>query len=131
VAEAQGAFVQEGQMARILLADDDAAMRDLAKRALLADGHEVTVVQDGQDALEAIEADPKAFDLLISDVQMPGLDGLSLARSAVQANPALRIVLMTAYAGSVSVPDGLSGNIRSVLTKPLTLDQIKAAARAA
>ncbi|HRK19575.1 MAG TPA: response regulator [Hyphomicrobiaceae bacterium] len=118
-------------MARILLADDDAAMRDLAKRALLADGHEVTVVQDGQDALEAIEADPKAFDLLISDVQMPGLDGLSLARSAVQANPALRIVLMTAYAGSVSVPDGLSGNIRSVLTKPLTLDQIKAAARAA
>lgn len=118
-------------MARILLADDDAAMRDLARRALLADGHDVTVVQDGQDALELIEADPKAFDLLISDVQMPGLDGLSLAAAAVARNPALRIVLMTAFAGGVTIPDGLSGKIRSVLTKPLTLDQIKAAARSA
>lgn len=118
-------------MARIILADDDAAMRDLAKRALQADGHTVSVAQDGQEALDAIEADPGAFDLLVSDVQMPGLDGLSLATRAIAANPRLRIILMTAFSDSVSIPAGLKANIRTVLTKPLSLEQIKAAARAA
>lgn len=118
-------------MARILLADDDAAMRDMARRALQADGHSVTVVQDGQDALDAIEADPRAFDLLVSDVQMPGLDGLSLASAAIALNSTLRIVLMTAFADSVTIPGVLKGHVRSVLTKPLTLDQIKTAVRSA
>lgn len=116
-------------MARIILADDDAAMRDLARRALAADGHSVSVMQDGQDALEAIEADPKAYDLLISDVQMPGLDGIALATAAARLNPGLRIVLMTAFADSVSVPPSIKSNLEAVLTKPLTLDQIKAAAK--
>jgi CheY-like chemotaxis protein len=62
-------------MARILLADDDAATRDLVKRALAIDGHAVTSTQDGTEALDAITATPSGFDLLISDVQMPSLDG--------------------------------------------------------
>ena len=67
-------------MARILLAEDDAATRDMVQRALAMDGHEVVVTQDGAEALEKLQAAPGRFDLLISDVQMPGVDGVGAGR---------------------------------------------------
>ena len=63
-------------MARILLADDAAATRDLVRRALEADGHNVHVTQDGSEALECVEGSQK-FDVLLSDVEMPLLDFFS------------------------------------------------------
>ena len=60
-------------MARILLAEDDAATRDMVQRALTADGHQVVVTQDGAEALEKLRGGG-GFDLLISDVQMPGVE---------------------------------------------------------
>ena len=74
-------------MARILLADDDAATRDLVKRALATDGHAVSSTQDGTEALERLQEAPDGFDLLISDVQMPGLDGVALAEKGLAGNP--------------------------------------------
>ena len=70
-------------MARILLAEDDAATRDLVQRALGLDGHEVVVTQDGMEALEKLQAAPARVDLLITDVQMPVLDGIALAEKAL------------------------------------------------
>ena len=70
-------------MARILLAEDDAATRDMVQRALAMDGHEVIVTQDGAEALEKLQAAPGRIDLLISDVQMPGLDGVALVEKAL------------------------------------------------
>ena len=67
-------------MARILLADDDAALRDVVRRALVSEGHDVAIAQDGQEALDLLLASPSAFDLLLSDVHMPALDGLSLGQ---------------------------------------------------
>ena len=74
-------------MARILLAEDDAATRDLVQRALGLEGHEVVVTQDGAEALEKLQAAPARFDVLVTDVQMPGLDGVALVEKASRSIP--------------------------------------------
>ncbi len=118
-------------MARILLADDDAATRDLVQRALAIDGHAVTSTQDGAEALDALQRAPGAFDLLISDVQMPALDGVALAEKGLAASPGLRVILMSGFAGELDRADHLKGKLANVITKPFTLDQIRIAVKAA
>ena len=118
-------------MARILLAEDDAATRDLVQRALGAEGHEVVVTQDGTEALEKLQAAPTRFDVLVTDVQMPGLDGVALVEKAVAANPKLRIVMMSGFADELGRAAHLKARISRIITKPFTLEQIRAAARAA
>ena len=118
-------------MARILLAEDTAATRDLIQRALGSDGHDVMVTQDGSEALERLQGAPAAFDLLISDVQMPGLDGIALVEQALAVAPGLRVILMSGYAGGLERADHLKGRISRIITKPFTLEQIRAAVKAA
>lgn len=118
-------------MARVMLAEDDAAMLDMAKRALASDGHIVIAAQDGQEALEMLSAAGAQFDVMLTDIQMPSLDGIALAGKAITLLPKLRIVLMSAFAGSVSVPDHLKPHIAQVLTKPVALDQLRSAVKAA
>ena len=118
-------------MARILLAEDDAATRDLVQRALALDGHEVVVTQDGAEALETLQAAPARIDLLITDVQMPGLDGVALVEKGLAVAPRLRVVLMSGFVGELGRADHLKGRISRIITKPFTLEQIRAAARAA
>jgi CheY-like chemotaxis protein len=118
-------------MARILLAEDEQATRELAQRALNLDGHEVIVTQDGAEALEKLQAAGGRIDLLISDVQMPGVDGIALVEQGLALAPKLRVILMSGFAGELSRADHLKSNITRVLTKPFTLEEIRAAARAA
>ena len=118
-------------MARILLADDDAATRDLVKRALAIDGHAVTSTQDGTEALDKLSETPDGFDLLITDVQMPGLDGIALAEKAVAAHAKLRIIMMSGFTDELDRADHLKSKISRVLTKPFTLEQIRAAVKTA
>lgn len=118
-------------MARILLADDDASTRDLVQRALATDGHNVSPTQDGSEALEKLREAPGSFDLLITDVQMPGLDGIALAEASVGIDAKLRVILMSGFAGELGRADHLKGRISRIITKPFTLEQIRAAAKAA
>src|SRR5262245_379007 len=118
-------------MARILLADDDAATRDLVERALAADGHTVTSTQDGAEALDKLQQAPAGFELLITDVQMPEVDGIGLAEKGLAGHPKLRVILMSGFADELGRAQHLRSQISCVLTKPFTLEQIKAAARAA
>ena len=118
-------------MARVLLAEDDAAMLALVQRALVGDGHVVVAAQDGQEALELLSAAGAAFDVMLTDIQMPSLDGITLGTKAIAKLPKLRIVLMSAYAGDVAIPAALKSHIASVLTKPLALDAVRAAVRLA
>jgi len=118
-------------MARILLADDDAGTRDLVQRALVTDGHAVTLTQDGTEALEKLQQAPGSFDLLISDVQMPGLDGIALAGQALAAQPGLRVILMSGFADELDRAEPLKGRIARVLSKPVTLEQVRTAVKAA
>ncbi|MGL4395590.1 MAG: response regulator [Hyphomicrobium sp.] len=116
-------------MARILLADDDSAVRDLVRRALTSDGHAVDVTQDGSEALERLSVDGAAFDVLVSDVDMPGLDGIALAEKALVLSPAMAIVLMSGLSDQLERA-GKIGAVRfAALSKPFTLEQIKQTVR--
>jgi CheY-like chemotaxis protein len=115
-------------MARILLADDDAATRDLVKRALEGDGHTVQVTQDGSEALDRVKA-AQPFDLLVSDVEMPLLDGVKLAERASALQPGLRILLMSGFAEQLERAKTLKGPHVAAISKPFTLDQVRATVR--
>ncbi|MGE0025224.1 MAG: response regulator [Hyphomicrobium sp.] len=117
-------------MAHILLADDDQATRDLVKRALEADGHTVDITQDGTEALEALGSVSRSFDLLVSDVHMPGLDGIALARSAIATRPSVKLLLMSGFPEELERARGLGTANLGVLLKPFTLEQMRAAVRA-
>lgn len=116
-------------MARVLLAEDDGAMLDMVQRALASDGHTVVATHDGQEALDAFNGGA-SFDVMLTDIHMPSVDGLTLAKAAVQKMPKLRIVLMSAYADIV-IPDGIKANVAEVLSKPLALDKLRNAVKKA
>lgn len=116
-------------MANILLADDDAAVRDLVRRALTAEGHSVHVTQDGAEALDHLTAHPGTIDLLVTDVDMPQLDGVSLAREAVQLKPNLAIVLMSGFSDQLDRASTISAKRFVSISKPFSLEQIKTVVR--
>ena len=116
-------------MARILLADDDAATRELVKRALETEGHKVEVTQDGAEALDKLKADAGAIDVLVSDVNMPGIDGISLATQAVGLGH-VRVLLMSGFPEELERAKKIKAPRLDVLSKPFTLEQVRAAVRA-
>jgi len=118
-------------MARILLADDDAAARDLVQRALVGDGHAVACTQDGTEALEQLQSAAAGFDVLIADVQMPGIDGIALAEKSLKLLPKLRVILISGFADELDRAEHLKGKVARVVAKPVTLEGIRAAVRAA
>lgn len=116
-------------MANILLADDDAAVRDLVSRALTSEGHTVHATQDGSEALEFFEANAATLDVLVSDVDMPGLDGISLARRAAGHKPSLAVVLMSGFSDQLDRAATVKVARLVSISKPFTLEQIKQAVR--
>ena len=118
-------------MARILIAEDDDIIRELAVRALSEDGHELTVTANGAAALVALGRQGGAFDLLLTDVKMPKVDGIALALEAGRLHPDIAIMLMTGYADQRERAHGLDALVHDVITKPFTVDQIKGAVREA
>ena len=89
-------------MARILVAEDEETVRELVTRALTQDGHEVEAVADGAAALEKLAAS-EPFELLLSDIRMPVMDGIALALSAARDFPRVAIVLMTGSLSSIDI----------------------------
>lgn len=114
-------------MARILVVDDDDSVRSFVVRAMAAGGHDVEQARDGARALERLAAEP--FDLLLSDIRMPVMDGIALAHAARRAFPSLPILLMTGYADQRERADDLAGVVDDVLIKPFTLATIREAVR--
>lgn len=114
-------------MARILLTDDEDAVRGFVQRALEMDGHAVTPAFDGADALEKLAEADEDFDLLLTDIRMPMMDGVALALAAARDFPSLTILLMTGYADQRERAAGLEALIHDVVTKPFSLDQIRSA----
>ena len=118
-------------MARILLAEDEESLRELVSRALTMDGHEVVQNSDGAEALDALTRDGGRYDLLLTDIRMPVMDGIALALSAARDFPALPILLMTGYADQRERASNLEALIHDVITKPFTLATICNAVREA
>lgn len=114
-------------MAHILLTEDDDSVRAFVKRALELDGHSVTTAEDGGTALEILTREEGRFDLLLSDIMMPVMDGIALALSAARDFPALPILLMTGYADQRERAHGLDALVHDVVSKPFTLAEIRRA----
>lgn len=114
-------------MARILIAEDDEPVRGFVKRAMEMDGHAVMAEADGAAALERLESEGGAFDLLLSDIRMPLMDGIALALAAGRSYPALPILLMTGFADQRERAHDLEAIIEDVITKPFSLAEIRAA----
>ena len=117
-------------MAKILIAEDDDAARELAVRALKEDGHSATMAADGVAALDAMNQNDR-FDLLLTDVTMPVMDGIALALAAGRDHPDTAIMLMTSYADQRERAHGLDALVHDVIVKPFSVDQIKGAVREA
>lgn len=111
-------------MARILLAEDDDNVRAFVSRALGFAGHEVTECEDGGLAAEAMQASGGAFDLLLSDIKMPVMDGIALALAVGAAWPDVTIVLMTGFADQRERAHGLEALVYDVIPKPFSLAQL-------
>jgi two-component system, cell cycle response regulator CpdR len=114
-------------MARILIAEDDEPVRGFVKRALEMDGHIIVAEPDGAAALERLEAEGGAFDLLLSDIRMPLMDGIALALAAGRSFPGLPILLMTGFADQRERAHDLDSIVQDVVTKPFSLVEIRAA----
>lgn len=114
-------------MARILIAEDDEPVRAIVRRALELDGHSIVAEPDGAAALETLAANNGAFDLLLSDIRMPMMDGIALSLAAARDFPSLPIVLMTGYADQRERAHDLVALIEDVVTKPFSVAEIRAA----
>ena len=107
---------------RILLAEDDDSMRGFLERSLQNAGYKVDAFANGKDALEAVR--PDAYTLLLTDIVMPLMDGIELARHAAEIDPALKIMFITGFA-AVTLNNGAAkpDNAR-VLSKPFHLKDL-------
>jgi len=118
-------------MARILIAEDEEALCAMCARALTMDGHEVVAARDGGEALDVLVREDGRFDLLLTDIRMPIMDGIALALSAARDFPNLTILLMTGYADQRERAHGLDALIHDVIAKPFTLVTLRDAVKEA
>ena len=112
-------------MAKILLAEDDDSMRDFLAKALKRAGHEVKVCADGDEGMAEFEsANDNKFDLLLTDIVMPGVDGIELARRAAEIDPAMKIMFITGFAAVALNPGSGAPANAKVLSKPFHLREL-------
>ena len=108
---------------RILLAEDDDSLRGFLTRALERAGYEVTSCPDGETAVDSLH---ETFDVLLTDIVMPGIDGIEVARRAAAVQPHLRIMFITGFAAvALSAGDRAPPGAK-VLSKPIHLREIVA-----
>ena len=108
-------------MPRVLIADDEDSMRALVARAIAMDGHDIVTAQDGAEALDILIREDGAFDLLLTDIQMPVMDGIALALTAARDFPDLTILLMTGFADQRERASGLRAIVHAVVTQPFSV----------
>ena len=112
-------------MARILLAEDDMPVRAFVRKALEMDGHSVVEAEDGALALDALGSVQGGFDLLLSDIRMPVMDGIALALTSARDHPDMPILLMTGFADQRERASELNAIVEDVITKPFTLAELR------
>jgi two-component system, cell cycle response regulator CpdR len=97
------------------------------RTALNMDGHEIATACDGAEALDVITRDDASFDLLLTDIRMPIMDGIALALAAARDYPTLTILLMTGYADQRERAHGLDAIIHDVIAKPFSVSTLRGA----
>ena len=111
-------------MSKILLAEDDDSLRRFLAKALERAGYEVVACPDGEAALAALEQGP--YDLLLTDIVMPGVDGIEVARQAAAREPSQRIMFITGFAAVALSAGARAPQGAKILSKPVHLREIVA-----
>jgi CheY-like chemotaxis protein len=111
--------------AKILIVDDDPFVRDLLAKVLRRGGHDVTVSETADEALETLRT--ASFDLLLTDVVMPGMDGFDLLRRVKAVHPSVKVIVLTGYARMQSISDFLLYGADDYLAKPFQVHELVAA----
>jgi two-component system cell cycle response regulator CpdR len=109
-------------ISRILLAEDDDSMRAFLVRALKKAGHDVIDFANGEEAYERLKCEP--FTLLLTDIVMPKMDGIELARRASELDPELKIMFITGFAAVILNSDTAAPKDARVLSKPFHLKDL-------
>jgi excisionase family DNA binding protein len=111
---------------RILVVDDEASIRDLLAKTLALAEYDVDTAADGRSALERLRLYP--YDLLIADLKMPGIDGLSVIREAKRLKVDLPVIIITGYSTETAAIEAVNLGVSGYLTKPFRVPQVLAAA---
>lgn len=107
---------------RILIAEDNPAVREFITRALAGAGHEVVATVDGQQALDQLTRE--TFDVLVTDIVMPNVDGIALALKATSLHPDLRIVMISGYAQERMRAHNIDALVHRIIAKPFSIAEI-------
>ncbi len=113
---------------KVLIVDDDRALRDALRRALALAGYEITLAEDGQQALAVVAA--AAPDAIVLDVGLPGIDGLEVCRQLRGAGDRVPVLMLTARDAIADRIDGLDAGADDYLVKPFDVGELKARLRA-
>jgi excisionase family DNA binding protein len=111
---------------RVLVVDDEASIRDLLSKTLALAEYDVDTAADGNTALDRMRA--SSYDLLIADLKMPGMDGLTLIRQAKQIKADLPVIIITGFSTESSAIEAVNLGVAGYLTKPFRVPQVLAAA---
>jgi excisionase family DNA binding protein len=118
--------MRSGRM-RILVVDDEASIRDLLSKTLALAEYDVDTAPDGATALDRVREN-STYNLLIADLKMPGMDGLSLIRQVKQLKADLPVIIITGFSTESSAIDAVNLGVTGYLTKPFRVPQVLAAA---
>ncbi len=110
-------------MSKILLVDDEQSMRDFLSIMLKKEGHDVVAAVSGEDALKAVQTE--IFDLVISDVKMPRMDGINVLKTVKDISPESVVIMITAYATAETAVEAMKLGAYDYITKPFKVDEIR------
>ena len=123
---AQAAPAARGGRKRVLVVDDEASIRELLSKTLALAEYDVDTAVDAPTALERMRS--SAYDLMIADLKMPGVDGLTLIRQAKQIQADLPVIIITGFSTESSAIEAVNLGVDGYLTKPFRVPQVLAAA---
>lgn len=114
--------IEKNKNVKVLVAEDNQSVREFVQRSLKSAGFMVTAVADGQQALAVLSREK--FDVLVTDIVMPNVDGIALALKAVRLFPDLRIVMISGYAQERMRAHNLDALVHRIIAKPFSLEEI-------
>ena len=119
----------EARRHRVIVVDDEEGIRELLRKTLQLADYEVDVAEDGRAALERLRV--RRYDLLITDLRMPGIDGLAVIREARRLRPDLPVIIITGYSTEATAIEAIDLGVQGYLTKPFRVPRVlNAAAKA-
>src|SRR3990170_3114397 len=110
-------------MAKVLVAEDERGMRELLAIVFKKEGHDVILCEDGKIAIEAMKKE--IFDIVITDLKMPGVDGMSVLKTVKELSPDTIVIIITAFGTTDTAIEAMKAGAYDYITKPFKIDEIK------